>query len=80
MPEFEPGPLTQNFLDNLAATWPRRTIQKGINHDGDSSIDDRYKEWIRAHWAGGDGSVRFQDARDLQAMSNQNIPKRRRQV
>ena len=79
MPEFEPGPLTQNFLDNLAATWPRRAIQRGINHDGDSSTDDRYKEWIRAHRAGGDGSVGLRYIRDLQAMSSQNIPKRRRQ-
>ena len=79
MPKFESGPLTQNFLDNLAATWPRRTIQRGINHDGDPSTDDRYKEWIRAHEAGGDGSVRFQHTSDLQATSSQNIPKRRRQ-
>ena len=79
MPEFESGPLTQNFLDNLAATWPHRTIQRGINHDGDSSTDDRYKEWIRAHWSGEDGSVRFQHTSDLQATSSQNIPKRRRQ-
>ena len=79
MPEFESGPLTQNFLDNLAATWPHRTIQRGINHDEDPSTDDRYKEWIRAHEAGGDGSVGLQHTRDLHAMSSQSIPKRRRQ-
>ena len=45
--EFELGLLSQNFLDNLVATWPRRTIQKYIEYDGDRSTDDQYKEWIQ---------------------------------
>lgn len=41
--EFEPGPLTRNFLDNLVATWPRRAIQRYIDYNGDQSTDDQYK-------------------------------------
>ena len=44
--KFETRPLTQNFLDNLATTWPRRTIQRNIDYHGDSSTDDHYKVWI----------------------------------
>ena len=40
---FEPGPLSQNFMDNLVETWPRRTILKRIDHNGDPSINDQYK-------------------------------------
>ena len=42
--ELEPGPLTQNFLDNLVAIWPRRFIERHINRDGDLSTNDQYKE------------------------------------
>ena len=42
--EFEPGPLSQNFVDNLVETWPRRTILRHIDYDGDLSIDDQYKK------------------------------------
>ena len=35
MHDFEPGPLTQKFLDNLTMTWPRRTIH--MNIDGKNS-------------------------------------------
>ena len=79
MPEFETGPLTQNFLDNLAATWPRRTIQRGLDHNGDSSTDDHYKEWIRLQQAERDEFVRFWYTRDLQAKNTQDAAKGRRQ-
>ena len=46
MHEFEPGPLTQNFLNNLVAMWPSRTIQRHIDYDGDPSTDDQYKARI----------------------------------
>ena len=45
--EFEPRPLSQNFMDNLVGTWPRRTIMRHIDYDGDLSTDDQYKEWIQ---------------------------------
>ena len=45
--EFELGPLTQNFLDNLVAIWPHRFIERRINRDGDLSTDDQYKEWVQ---------------------------------
>ena len=45
--DFEPGPLTQNFLNNLVESWPRRTILRRIDYDGDLSTDDQYKEWIQ---------------------------------
>ena len=44
---FEPGPLTHNFLDNLVGTWPRITIMRHIDYNGDLSTDDQYKEWIQ---------------------------------
>ena len=44
--EFGPGPLSQNFVENLVRTWPRRTILRHIDYDGDLSTDDHYKEWI----------------------------------
>ena len=45
--DFEPGPLSQNFLDNMVETWPRRTILRRIDYNGDMSTDDQYKEWIQ---------------------------------
>ena len=45
--EFEPGPLTQNFLDNLIVTWPHRFVERRINRDEDLSTDDPYKEWVQ---------------------------------
>ena len=45
--EFEPGSLSQNFVDNLIETWPRRTILRHIDYNGDLSTDDQYKEWIQ---------------------------------
>ena len=38
--EFEPGLLNQNFLDNLIATWPHKTIHRHISYDGDQTTDD----------------------------------------
>ena len=45
--EFGPGPLSQNFVDNLIETWPRRTVLRHIDYNGDLSADDKYKEWIQ---------------------------------
>ena len=44
---FQPGPLTQNFMENMSATWPRRTIRRDITLDGDIITDDHYKAWIQ---------------------------------
>ena len=40
---FQPGPLTLNFMENFSATWPRRTIRRGLSADGDTTTDDHYK-------------------------------------
>ena len=45
--DFEPGPLTQNFLDNLVGTWPHRIFLRHIDYNGDLTTDDQYKEWIQ---------------------------------
>ena len=45
--EFGLGHLSQNFVENLVGTWPRRTILRHIGYDGDLSTDDQYKEWIQ---------------------------------
>ena len=45
--EFEPRPLSQNFVDNLTGIWPQRTILRQIDYNGDLSTDDQYKEWIQ---------------------------------
>ena len=45
--EFGPRALSQNFVDNLTGTWPRRTILRQIDYNGDLSTDDQYKEWIQ---------------------------------
>lgn len=78
MPEFESGPLTQNFLDNLAVTWPRRTIQRGINYNEDPSTDHYYKEWVHLQQTEQDEFVRLWHTRNLQALNFQNMAKRGR--
>ena len=45
--EFGSGPLSQNCVDNLTRTWPRRTIMRQIDYNGDLSTDDQYKNWIQ---------------------------------
>ena len=43
---FQPGPLTQNFVEDFSVTWSQHTIRRGISEDGDITIDDYYKAWI----------------------------------
>lgn len=69
--EFESGPLTQNFLDNLVMTWPRRTILRCIDHDGDSSTDDQYKEWVQLQQVEKDEFKVGKRTRELQRLSVQ---------
>ena len=57
--EFGPGPLSQNFVENLVGTWPRRTILRHIDYDGDISTDDHYKEWIQLQQTGKDKFIRL---------------------
>ena len=58
--DFEASPLSQNFLDNLVETWPRRTILRYIDYNGDLSIDDQYKEWIQMQQTEKDDFVKHQ--------------------
>ena len=69
MHEFEPGPLSQNFLDNLIATWPHRTIQRYIEYDEDRSTDDQYKQWIQLQQRENDEFIKNKRTRELQASS-----------
>ena len=78
MPEFETGPLTQNFLDNLVSTWPRRTIQRGIGHNGDPSTDDQYKAWVYLQQTEQDEHVRLMQTRNLQTISTQNMQQQKK--
>ena len=73
--EFEPGPLSQNFVDNLLRTWPRRTVLRHIDYDGDMSTDDPYKEWIQLQQNERNEFVVNKRTRELLASSAQ---KRRR--
>ena len=73
--EFEPGPLSQNFMDNLVRTWPRRTVLRHIDYDGDMSTDDHYKEWIQLQQNERNEFVVNKRTRELLASSAQ---KRRR--
>ena len=76
--EFEPGPLTQNFLDNLAATWPLRTIQRNLSYHGDPSTDDQYKAWIHLQQTEKDEFIRLRKTRELQASNVQNMQQKKR--
>ena len=76
--EFGPKPLFQNFMDNLVRTWPRRTILRHIDYDGDLSTDDHYKEWIQLQQIERDEFVRSRRTRELQAMNFQNMQQKRR--
>ena len=78
VPEFETGPLTQNFLDNLVSTWPWRTIQRGIDYNGDPSTDDQYKAWICLQQTEKDEHVRLMQTRNLQMMSAQSMQQTKR--
>ena len=71
--EFGPGPLSQNFMENLVRTWPRRTILRHIDYDGDLSTDDHYKEWIQLQQTERDEFVRSRRTRELQIMNFQNM-------
>ena len=76
--EFGPGPLSQNFVENLFRTWPRRTILRHIDYDGDLSTDDHYKEWIQLQQTERDEFVRSRRTKELQTMNVQNMQQKRR--
>ena len=78
MYEFEPGPLSQNFLDNLIATWPRRTIQRYIEYDEDRSTDDQYKECIQLQQRENDEFIKNKRTRELQASSSYDAQRKKR--
>ena len=67
--DFEPGPLTQNFADNLIGTWPRKTIVRHIDYNGDFSTDDQYKEWIQLQQNERNDFLVFRRTRELQSSS-----------
>ena len=69
--EFKLGSLSQNFLNNLIETWPRKTILRRINYNGDLSTDDQYKEWIQLQQIEKDEFIRHKRIRELQALSAQ---------
>ena len=69
--EFEPGPLSQNFLDNLVGTWPRRTVLRHIDYNGDPSTDDQYKEWIQLQQMKKDEFMINKRTKELQTSSAQ---------
>ena len=67
--EFGLGPLSQNFVDNLTGTWPRRTILRHIDYNGDLSTDDQYKEWIQLQQNERNDFLVFRRTRELQLSS-----------
>ena len=67
--EFGPGPLSRNFIDNLIEIWPRRTILRYIDYNGDLSTDDQYKEWIQLQQNERDEFMVFRRMRELQSSS-----------
>ena len=71
--EFGPGSLSQNFMENIVGTWPRRTILSHIDYDGDLSTDDQYKEWIQLQQIEKVEFVRLRRTRELQTTSAQNM-------
>ena len=71
--EFEPGPLSQNFVDNLIETWLRRTIMRQINYNGDLSTDDQYKEWIQLQQNERNDFLVFRRTRELQSSSTRRL-------
>ena len=69
--DFKPGPLSQNFLDNLIETWPHRTILRHIDYDRDFFTDDQYKEWIQMQQIEKYDFVKYQRTKELQSSSTQ---------
>ena len=65
--EFGPGPLSQNFVDNLTGTWPRKTVLRHIDYNGDLSTDDQYKEWIQLQQNERNAFLVSKRTRELQA-------------
>ena len=76
--EFGPGPVSRNFVENFLGTWPRRTILRHIDYEGDLSTDDQYKEWIQLQQTKKDEFVRLRRIRELQTMSVQNMQQKRK--
>ena len=75
--EFGSGPLSQNFVNNLTETWPRRIVMRHIDYNGDLSTDDQYKEWIQLQQNERNEFMVFRRTRELQSLSAQQ--NRRRQ-
>ena len=73
MHEFEPGSLSQNFIDNLVTTWPRRTIQRYIEYNRNRSNDDQYKEWIQLQQREKDEFMKKKRTRELRASSAHGV-------
>ena len=71
--EFGSRHLSQNFVENLVRTWPRRIVLRHIDYDGDLSTDDHYKEWIQLQQTERDEFVRSRRTRELQTMNVQNM-------
>ena len=67
--EFEPRSLSQNFMDNLIGTWPRRTILRQIDYNGDLSTEDQYKECIQLQQNKRNNFLVFRKIRELQSSS-----------
>ena len=78
--EFRPEPLSQNFMDNLVGTWPRRTILRYIDYDGDLSTDDQYKEWIQLQQNERNEFMVNRSTRELQASSIRHNRRRQNEL
>ena len=70
--DFEPGPLSQNFVDNLVETWPHRTILRHIDYNADPSTNDQYKEWIQLQLTEKDEFMESKRTIELQVLSIQS--------
>ena len=78
--EFEPEPLSQNFLDNFFGIWPCKIILRHIDYNGDPSIDDQYKEWIQLQQMKKDEFMINKRIRELQTSSAQQKKRRHDQL
>ena len=55
----------------MVETWPRRTILRRIDYNGDMSTDDQYKEWIQMQQTEKDDFIKHQRSKELQSSSTQ---------
>ena len=77
--EFDPRPLSQNFLDNLVTTWPHKIIQRHIDYNGDPSIDDQYKEWIQLQQREKDEFMKNKRTREFQTSSAHGVQRKKKE-